>query len=173
MLGLYFLSAVLGMPLWSRLSIFIGKVGTLFFSMLVSICFFIWAALLGRGDVHAFYIICFLSGMTLGADTVLLPSIFSEELDAAQAELGSGFGWWNFLNKAALALAAGVALPLLAAGGYRPGPANTSHALALLSASYALLPCGCKVAAAAVLYFSPLAQSHTADTRSANAGEHQ
>lgn len=162
MLGLYFISAVIGMPLWSHLSTFIGKVGTLFFSMLLSICFFIWAALLGRGDAHSFYVICFLSGMTLGADAVLLPAIFAEELDAAQAQLGSGFGWWNFLNKAALALAAGIALPLLAAGGYRPGAINNSHVLALLSASYALFPCGCKVVAAGMLYFSPLARKSPA-----------
>jgi Na+/melibiose symporter-like transporter len=114
--------------------------------------------LLGRGDANAFYVVCFLSGMTLGADTVLLPSIFSEELDAAEAELGSGFGWWNFLNKAALALAAGFALPSLALGGYHPGIANSHQALMTLSAAYALLPCGCKVAAAAALYFSPLAR---------------
>jgi len=102
-----------------------------------------------------------LSGMTLGADTVLLPSLFAEELVTAQSQLGAGFGWWNFLNKAALALAAGITLPLLTAGGYRPGIANNAHALALLSAAYALLPCGCKIAAAAAIYFSPLTRGDT------------
>jgi Na+/melibiose symporter-like transporter len=161
MLGLYFLSAVFGMPLWSRLSAIIGKISTLLISMFAAICCFIWAALLGPGDAHAFYVICLLSGMTLGADTVLLPSLFAEELVTAQSQLGAGFGWWNFLNKAALALAAGITLPLLTAGGYRPGIANNAHALALLSAAYALLPCGCKIAAAAAIYFSPLTRGDT------------
>ena len=160
MLGLYFLSAVIGMPLWSRLSAIIGKINTLLISMFASICCFVWAALLGEGDAHAFYVICFLSGITLGADTVLLPSLFAEELVTARSQLGAGFGWWNFLNKAALALAAGITLPLLSAGGYRPGITNNSHALTLLSVAYALLPCGCKIAAAAALYFSPLTQGH-------------
>ena len=158
MLGLYFVSAVIGMPLWSRLSAIIGKINTLLISMFAAICCFIWAALLGPGNAHAFYVICFLSGMTLGADTVLLPSLFAEELVTARSQLGTGFGWWNFLNKAALALAAGITLPLLTAGGYRPGVANNAHALGLLSFAYALLPCACKIAAAAALYFSPLTQ---------------
>jgi Na+/melibiose symporter-like transporter len=169
MLGLYFLSAVIGMPLWSRLSAVIGKINTLLISMIAAICCFIWAGLLRQGDGHAFYVICFLSGMTLGADTVLLPALFSEELVAARSQLGAGFGWWNFLNKAALALAAGITLPLLTAGGYRPGIANDAHALALLSVAYALLPCGCKVAAVAALYFSPLA--HDVTPRLAHAGK--
>jgi GPH family glycoside/pentoside/hexuronide:cation symporter len=169
MLGFYFLSAVAGMPLWSRLSARIGKINTLLFSMFASICCFIWAALLGRGDANAFYAVCFLSGMTLGADTVLLPAIFSEELDVAKAELGAGFGWWNFLNKAALALAAGIALPSLALGGYHPGIANSHQALMILSAAYAVLPCGCKVAAAAALYFSPLARNSVSQPAAATA----
>jgi Na+/melibiose symporter-like transporter len=158
MLGLYFFSAVIGMPVWSRLSVLIGKTNTLLISILASIGCFIWAALLGPGDAYAFYAICFLSGTTLGADMVLLPSLFSEELVKARAQLGTGFGWWSFLNKAALALAAGITLPLLTAGGYQPGTANNVHALALLSFTYALLPCGCKLAAAAALYFGPLMQ---------------
>ncbi len=174
MLGLYFLSAVFGMPMWSRLSVTFGKTKTLILSMLASIGCFIWAAFLGRGDSFPFYIICLLSGMTLGADTVLLPSIFAEELGTAKAELGAGFGWWNFLNKAALAIAAGIALPLLAAGGYRPGTSNTPGALALLSASYALLPCACKIFAAAALYFSPLVQKPRPQLPSSkNAGNKQ
>jgi GPH family glycoside/pentoside/hexuronide:cation symporter len=167
MLGLYFVSAVVGMPLWSRLSDTIGRINTLFVSMFASVLCFAWAAFLTRGDTSAFYAICFLSGMTLGADTVLLPAIFAEELDAAQCALGSGFGWWNFLNKAALALAAGFALPLLTVGGYHPGAANNHQALALLSASYAMLPCAFKIAAAATLYFSPLLQGRKQRTAAA------
>jgi Na+/melibiose symporter-like transporter len=34
---------------------------------------------------------------------------------------GAAFGWWNFVTKANLALAAGLALPLLALLGYSPG----------------------------------------------------
>jgi glycoside/pentoside/hexuronide:cation symporter, GPH family len=162
MLGLYFLSAVIGMPLWSRLSVPVGKINTLLISMFASIGCFVWAALLGPGDAQAFYVVCFLSGMTLGADTVLLPSLFAEELVTAKAQLGAGFGWWNFLNKAALALAAGISLPLLSAGGYRPGGANSPHALFLLSAAYALLPCVCKMIAAAALYLSGLSQGRSA-----------
>ena len=42
------------------------------------------------------------------------------EGDSGQHE-GAYFGWWNFATKLNLALAAGLALPLLALLGYTPG----------------------------------------------------
>jgi len=66
---------------------------------------------------------------------------------------GVFFGWWNFATKLNFALAAGVALPLLALAGYSPG-ARTPQALVALTFAYCLLPCGLKLAAAALLYFN-------------------
>ena len=52
-----------------------------------------------------------------------------------------------------LALAAGIALPLLAWFGYMPGRDGGGAALA---GAYALLPCGLKLLAAALLWRAPL-----------------
>jgi Na+/melibiose symporter-like transporter len=156
LLAVYFASAVIGMPFWSRLSRIYGKSSSILVAMLAAVVFFAWAGLLGAGDVLQFYAVCFLAGLTLGADTVLMPSLFADQLDGARDQSGAAFGWWHFLNKAALALAAGIALPLLAFGGYAPERVNSPGALALLSASYALLPCACKAFAAFILYLSPL-----------------
>ena len=153
MLAVYFLSAVAGMPAWSALSRRAGKAKSLFAAMLASIAAFVWAFFLGHGDVVQFYVICFVSGLSLGADVVLLPALLADRLGENPQTSGAGFGWWNFLNKLTLALAAGIALPLLAAGGYRPGHAG---ALTLLSFCYALLPCLFKALAAVLLFFSPL-----------------
>jgi GPH family glycoside/pentoside/hexuronide:cation symporter len=156
LLAVYFASAVVGMPLWSRLSIRIGKSGSILVAMISAVGFFAWAGTLVEGDVFAFYVICFLSGVTLGADTVLVSSLFADQLETVREESGAAFGWWHFLNKAALAMAAGTMLPLLAYGGYEPSETNSENALALLSIAYAFVPCGCKILAAIVLYKSPL-----------------
>jgi len=158
LLAVYFASAVVGMPLWSQLSIRIGKSGSIIVAMISAVGFFAWAGTLGEGDVFAFYVICFLSGVTLGADTVLVSSLFADQLETVREESGAAFGWWHFLNKAALAVAAGTMLPLLAYGGYEPSETNSENALAVLSIAYSFIPCGCKVFAAIVLYKSPLHQ---------------
>ncbi len=63
---------------------------------------------------------------------------------------GAYFGVWTFATKMNLALAAGIALPLLDALGYVPGVHDgaTARALALV---YAGLPCVLKLAAVAAL----------------------
>ncbi|MDP9109861.1 MAG: MFS transporter, partial [Pseudomonadota bacterium] len=68
---------------------------------------------------------------------------------------GAYFGAWSWATKMNLALAAGVALPLLGYLGYVPGTANTAGAGALRIA-YALLPCALKLVAAGVLWRAPL-----------------
>jgi GPH family glycoside/pentoside/hexuronide:cation symporter len=156
LLALYFLSAVAGIPLWSRLGARLGLAGSILAAMLFAIVVFFWAWRLGPGDLAQFYLICFLSGLSLGADTVLLPALFAGLLDDTRGEAGAAFGWWHFLNKASLALAAGIMLPLLAFGGYAPDVPVEAGTLALLSAAYALAPCVCKAIAAALLYFGPL-----------------
>jgi glycoside/pentoside/hexuronide:cation symporter, GPH family len=64
---------------------------------------------------------------------------------------GAYFGWWNFATKLNLALAAGLALPLLQAFGYAPG-SRDAQALTALTLAYCALPCVLKLAAAALLY---------------------
>ena len=64
---------------------------------------------------------------------------------------GAYFGWWNFAAKMNLALAAGLALPLLAWFGYEPG-ARDAQALQTLTIAYCLLPCVLKLLAAGALY---------------------
>jgi glycoside/pentoside/hexuronide:cation symporter, GPH family len=64
---------------------------------------------------------------------------------------GAYFGWWNFATKLNLALAAGLALPLLQAFGYAPGSRGSAE-LAALTLAYCALPCVLKLAAAALLF---------------------
>jgi len=153
-LGSYFLCAALTIPLWLRVVRAMGLARTWGLGMVLSIAVFIFATQLGTGDVTAFVVVCALSGAAMGTDLALpgalLAGTIQAEGDQGHAE-GAYFGWWNFATKLNLALAAGVALPALAALGYEPG-ARDEAALQTLTFAYCLLPCALKAVAGTLLY---------------------
>ncbi|NMG75963.1 MFS transporter [Aromatoleum diolicum] len=154
-LVLYFAAGAASMPLWVRLARALGKLRAWLFSMLLATGVFVWAWTLGASDVAAFAVICVLSGAALGADlalpTAMLADLLARDAAVGEPRAGAWFGWWNFVAKANLALAAGLALPLLDAFGYVPGAAG-KNGLVALSAVYALLPVALKLFAAALLW---------------------
>ncbi len=153
-LGAYFVSAALSMPLWLALVRRIGLARSWLCGMLLAVAAFISAATLGAGDSIAFIMVCVASGVALGTDLALpgamLAGLIAKAGHRGHLE-GAYFGWWNFATKLNLALAAGLALPLLALFGYSPG-ARGAGALSALSIAYCLLPCLLKLAAATLLY---------------------
>lgn len=152
LLLLFFLSAAVSTPLWSRAAQRFGAKTALLVGMVLAIASFLWAATLGAGDTMAFAVICAASGAALGADMVLLPALFARRLgQLGQGGEGAAFGLWSFVSKLSLALAAATLLPALQAAGFTPGPENTPSALFALSAFYALVPCALKVLAIALL----------------------
>jgi GPH family glycoside/pentoside/hexuronide:cation symporter len=155
-LGSYFLCAALSMPLWLVTVRRLGLARSWLCGMALAIAVFAWAAALGAGDTTAFLAVCALSGVALGADLALpgalLAGLIADAGERGCAE-GAYFGWWNFATKLNLALAAGLALPLLELAGYSPGTRDAS-ALTALAIAYCLLPCVLKLAAAAILYLS-------------------
>ena len=153
-LGAYFVCAALSIPLWLRAVARWGLARTWLAGMLLSVAVFLWTALLGAGDALAFLVVCALSGMALGTDlalpSALLAGVIAAEGDNGRHE-GAYFGWWNFATKLNLALAAGLALPLLDLLGYTPGT-RTAQGLQTLTLAYAVLPCVLKLLAACALY---------------------
>ena len=164
-LGSYFLCAALSMPLWLRAVGRWGLARTWLAGMLLAVGVFAWAAALGTGDVLPFLVVCALSGVALGADLAvpgaLLAGVVAAQGDGGQRE-GAYFGWWNLAAKLNLALAAGLALPLLDALGYTPGT-RSAAGLQALGLAYAVLPCTLKLLAAAGLYLLILRPSTPAD----------
>ena len=165
-LGVYFVCGALSMPLWLRLVRLWGLARSWRIGMLLSIAVFLGASLLGAGDALWFLLVCALSGAALGSDLALpgalLAGVIARAGDNGRAE-GAYFGWWNFATKLNLALAAGLALPLLGLFGYAPG-ARDANATALLVIAYCLLPCALKALAAIALQFliiQPTDQPHT------------
>ena len=154
-LGSYFLTAALSIPLWLAVVKRIGLAKAWLAGMVLSMAVFVWATQMGSGQTTAFLIICALSGVALGTDLALpgamLAGVIQSNGDSGKAE-GAYFGWWNFAIKLNLALAAGLALPLLAVFGYAPG-VRSPEALTALVIAYCVLPCVLKLAASAALYF--------------------
>jgi GPH family glycoside/pentoside/hexuronide:cation symporter len=165
-LGVYFTCGALSMPGWLRLVRHWGLARSWRFGMLLSIAVFLGASQLGAGDALWFLQVCALSGVALGSDLALpgalLAGVIAQAGDRGRAE-GAYFGWWNFATKLNLALAAGLALPLLGWLGYVPG-VRDADAATLLTMAYCLLPCALKALAAMALHFfiiQPTAQPHT------------
>ena len=153
-LAAYFVCAALSIPLWLRAVARWGLARTWLAGMLLAIAVFVWTAFLGAGDVVPFLVVCALSGVALGTDlalpSALLAGVIAAEGDSGQHE-GAYFGWWNFATKLNLALAAGLALPLLGWWGYIPGT-RSEEGLQTLGWAYAVLPCVLKLLAAGALY---------------------
>lgn len=152
-LGTYFLCGAISVPLWLRAVRRFGLAPCWLAGMLLAVLAFAGAALLGPGDGIAFLAVCAASGFALGADLPLPGALLTGVIDRAGhrgRHEGAYVGWWNFATKLNLALAAGLALPLLSLAGYAPGSRDAS-ALAALTLAYCAVPCLFKLAAAALL----------------------
>ncbi len=149
-LGLYFLCAALSIPLWLGAVRRFGLARSWFAGMALAIAAFMWTASLGEGDAAAFLVVCAASGLALGADLTVPGALLAGQIEQAGdrgRHEGAYFGWWNFATKLNLALAAGLALPMLGLAGYAPGTRET-QALSALSFAYGILPCVLKLMAA-------------------------
>ena len=145
LLILFFLSAAFSAPFWTRWAEHYGALQVLRVSMLVSILSFVWAYNLNGGEVIAFSIICFATGLSLGADMTILPAIFAQRLAKTKHDPNTGFGIWNFSNKLALAFTAGILLPLMEFAGFETQDMRSSLSREVLTISYAIVPCGLKI----------------------------
>jgi len=148
LLALYFVAGAASLPLWVRLAARHGRVAAWLAAMALAIVAFAGAGLLGPGQLWPFALICLASGLALGAD-LALPAAIAADLGERQGQAGACFGVWNFVAKLNLALAAGLALPLLAALGYVPG---SGQGQAALTVAYAVFPLACKALAASLLW---------------------
>jgi len=142
----YFLAAAISMPLWQWLLRQRPAAVVWQISVFVSIAGFVWATQLGAGDLWPFALICVVTGFALGAEltcpALLLAAAINRSGQRGRHE-SLIMGLWTLLQKLALALAAGLVLPLLAGMGYTPGIPDTNA----LPLAYAAIPCGLKLMA--------------------------
>ncbi|TDH36362.1 MFS transporter [Pseudohoeflea suaedae] len=188
-LFLYFVSDRLGMPEARGLFLFIyflcGVGGTAIallaarrsskhrawsVAMILACVAFAPAPLLPEGAWYGFLAICVVTGLLLGFDLALPPSIQADVIDVDTAESGeqrSGlyFALWSLTTKLALALAVGMAFPLLSLAGFDPQGQTTANGLLALAIAYGWLPIVAKLAAIALMWNFPLDEAEQKSLR--------
>ncbi|MEO0498303.1 MAG: MFS transporter [Pseudomonadota bacterium] len=163
LLFLYFLCGVAGVPLFTSLARRTSKHRSWAVAMAIACAVFAFALTLGPGDTVAFAAICVATGLCVGGDLALPSAIQADVIDvdtAAGGEQRSGtyFAAWSLATKLSLALAAGIAFPVLGAFGFdASNPANSSaEGIAALSWLYAGVPIGLKLTAVALIWNFPI-----------------
>ena len=145
---IYFSTAVAAMPAWLSLSKVFNKHRVWCYAMILAIGAFSLVPFLPEGAFYLFSIICILTGVCLGADLSIPPSIQADVLDydklkTRSQRAGLLFSLWGMATKLALACSVGLAFPLLDWLGFEPDMPDDSGRQALVFL-YALLPVGFK-----------------------------
>jgi len=163
LLGLYFAAAIAGVPVWLRLARRWGKHRAWQAAMALAAGTFWIAMLLGPGDVWPFLVLCVLTGLPLGAELALPPAMQADVVDldtlhSGRRRAGLFFAAWGVATKVPLALAVGIAFPLLDLAGFAQDAAGGQDPAALwtLAALYSLLPVAIKLAAIWILRCYPI-----------------
>ena len=161
LLLLYFVAGIVGIPIWLRISKAIGKHRAWAAAMLWASAIFIWAPFLREGDLLLFTLVCALSGLSLGADMALPASLQADVVDldseaSGQQRTGLFFALWSMATKLSLALAIGIAFPVLDLIGFEAGGDNAPSALLGLAMLYGFLPVVIKLAATALVWQFPI-----------------
>ncbi len=166
LLLVYFVAGLVVLPFWVALARRIGRVRTWRAAMLLAAVGFLPAALLGEGDWAVFALVCVLTGASLGAD-IAMPAAIQAQLVVSESRRlerprgGALFGLWGMASKLALALAAGLALPLL---DLLARPATGLSQAAVLPWLYAGLPVLIKLLAVLALQRSVLLTADAGDS---------
>ncbi|MEM8501465.1 MAG: MFS transporter [Pseudomonadota bacterium] len=143
---IYFGVSVAGLPLWIWAARRWGKHRAWSGAMIWACLWFALAPFLGPDNLGWYAALCVGTGLALGADLALPPSMQADAVDAETARTKTArtalyFALWGMATKLSLALAVGIAFPLLDwAGGAEEG----GWMLALL---YGGVPIAFKVAA--------------------------
>lgn len=147
----YFLCGILSIPLWLACSRKLGKHRAWMLAMGLSCLFFALVPLLGSGDVWLFLGICVATGFCLGADLTLPASMQADVVDLDRLKTGKSraglfFAVWGMATKLALALAVGIAYPLLELFQFDPqAEQHQAGSLFALAVLYAWLPVALKL----------------------------
>jgi glycoside/pentoside/hexuronide:cation symporter, GPH family len=158
----YFAAAAASLPAWLGVSYRLGKHRAWSAAMALAIAAFAVVPFLGAGDFWPFLAMSVLTGAALGGDLAFPAAIQADVVDADAAKAGAPprAGFVLALNQMAakigLALAIGLAFPILDAVGFKAAGGNDGAARATLVGLYAVGPLALKLVALALVWRFPL-----------------
>ena len=152
----YFIAGAASVPLWLMLSKRTSKAAAWFVGMICSIVGLALAIFLGAGDFYWFVAISVITGLGLGADYGLPPSILADVINApeggdTQGKTGTYFGLWALATKVATALGAFFSLPIVAFLGFNPAKGHYDKTALIIV--YVVLPVMIKIVAALLIWY--------------------
>ena len=161
LLFVYFLSGILGIPLWIWLSARISKHRSWGLAMGVACLAFLTVPMIGAGDIVFFGVICLITGFSLGADLALPPAMQSDIADwdnylNHRDRSSFLFALWSMATKLSLGLGVAAAFLILGQGETSMSPTTTEIDPFRLAVIYGWLPAVLKIAAVALMWGYPL-----------------
>jgi len=170
LLLLYFLSGIVSVPLWLRVSRTMGKHRAWVLAMALNCLAFAGVPFIPEQGLYWFVAVCLGTGLCLGADLALPSSMWADVVDWDTAEMGTEragllFALWGVATKLALALAVGIAFPLLDLAGFVPQQAAGGEGLLVLALLYAWVPVLFKTVAIALVAGFEIDAATQADLR--------
>jgi GPH family glycoside/pentoside/hexuronide:cation symporter len=171
-LMLYFVTGIVFLPAWIRVSRRTGKKSAWLASMAINTGAFVGVFFLGPGDAAIYGVLVFLSGIGFGA-TLAIPSAIQadvidyDELLTGERREGEYIGLWSISKKFAAAVGIGAGLSILGMAGYTPNAEQPVAVQTALRVLYALVPSLCNLVAIAIAFAYPISGRLHADIRKA------
>jgi Na+/melibiose symporter-like transporter len=127
-----------------------------FIAMVMTVVAMSLAVFLGAGDFALFVPIAVITGLGIGADYGLPPSILADVINSTEGgdsrgKTGTYFGLWALATKLATAIGAAGSLPVAAMLGFNP--AKGMYGTTALIVAYIVLPVLIKIVAALLIWF--------------------
>ena len=152
----YFIAGAASVPMWLVVSRRVGKMAAWFFGMLLTAVAMSLAVFVGPGDFYWFLVLSIATGVGIGADYGLPPSILADIINAPESgdtrgKTGTYFGLWALSTKLATAIGAAGSLPVSALLGF--DPARGEYKTSALIIVYIVMPVAIKIVAAVLAWF--------------------
>ncbi len=153
---IYFGAAAASVPMWMMLSRRYSKTAAWFIAMVITGVAMSMATFLGAGDFALFVPIAIITGMGIGADYGLPPSVLADIINSdegkdTKGDTGAYFGLWALATKLATAIGAAGSLPVAAMLGFNPSQGNYSPSALIVV--YIAVPVAIKAIAAVLIWY--------------------
>lgn len=144
----YFVPALLFIPMWIALSRRVGKKRLWLFALATMTLAFSGLFLVGPGDVVLMCALGFLAGLGGGCGQVVGPSIQADvidydELRTGERKEGAYFAVWNFMRKSAYGVAAMLAGTMLSAVGFEANAVQSEETRLGMMVLFSFVPGTC------------------------------